>query len=244
MQSRRRFPGAEISVIIPTRNEELALPGTLRHLLGQEGGFEVFLVDGGSSDGTLGVAERWREIFRNSGRRLVVRGSEPGRAVQMNLGAREAEGDVLLFLHADTHLPEGAIRRIRKLLDDHRIIGGGFAHRFQEKNPWLWWVSLYSTLRGARRRFFYGDQGLFVRRAVFESLGGFRLMPFLEDLDFAKRLRRSGRVGFIPLPVRTSGRRFLQVGFLRSLWLIGLAKLFYSVGFVPDFLCRRYKEIR
>ena len=105
-------------------------------------------------------------------------------------------------------------------------------------------MSVFSTLRGAGRRCFFGDQGLFVRRAIFESLGGFRLMPFLEDLDFAKRLRRAGRVGFIPLPVRTSGRRFLQVGLLRSLWLIGWAKLFYSLGFVPDFLCRRYREIR
>ncbi len=244
MQSGKQLPGMGVSVVIPARNEEHALPGTLRNLLGQQGDFEVILVDGASSDGTLDIANRWKGIFRDSGRRFVVRGSKPGRAVQLNLGARQAKGDVLLFLHADTHLPEGAILRIRKLLEDNRIIGGGFALRFQENDPWLRWVSVFSTLRGAGRRCFFGDQGLFVRRAIFESLEGFRLMPFLEDLDFAKRLRRAGRVGFIPLPVRTSGRRFLQVGLLRSLGLIGWAKLFYSLGFVPDFLCRRYNEIR
>jgi rSAM/selenodomain-associated transferase 2 len=232
------------TVIVPTRNEERMLGATLATLLRQEGEFEVLVVDGGSSDGTLPVVERWAGLFRSRGRKLRCLVEAPGRARQMNCGARSARGEVLLFLHADTWLPDGALGAVRAQLNDPRTVGGGFAHRFQEPGLRLCWISFYSTLRGAWRRSFCGDQALFVRRDLFLAMGGFRDMPLMEDLDLTRRLRRQGRVGFVRLPVRTSARRFHETGILFSLFLIGAAKIFYGFGRVPSFLVRRYGEVR
>lgn len=233
-----------ISIIIPVKNEERALPSTLEKLLLQRGEFETIVVDGGSSDRSIALAKQWEEPFRKTGRKLKKIQSFPGRGLQMNRGAREAEGEILLFLHADTWLPDGALEKVREKMADPNLLGGGFAHRFREKGYLLRCISFYSTWRGAIRRSFCGDQALFVRRSVFLRMGGFREMPLLEDLEFTRRLRRHGRVGFIFLPVRTSARRVRKVGVFRFLVFIALAKIFFAVDRIPEFLTRKYPEVR
>ncbi|MGH8580903.1 MAG: TIGR04283 family arsenosugar biosynthesis glycosyltransferase, partial [Gammaproteobacteria bacterium] len=148
-----------ISVIIPAYNEEKTLPGTLRALFRQPGVFEVIVVDGGSSDGT-------RELARDyAGVRLLT--APKGRASQMNAGARAASGEWLLFLHADTQLPDNALSRLDQWEADPHYQAGGFTQRFSGDDWRLRLVSFLDNVRCRRTRIIFGDQALFVRRVLF-----------------------------------------------------------------------------
>jgi rSAM/selenodomain-associated transferase 2 len=196
-----------ISVVIPALNEEKALPGTLGALLRQPGQFETIVVDGGSTD-------RTRRIARSvAGVRVTA--APRGRASQMNAGARIASGEWLLFLHADTRLPEGALARIASL--DASVQAGGFRHRFAGGDWRLRLVSWIDNFRCQRTRVFYGDQALFVRRELFWRLGGFPAVPVLEDVQFGETLARATRPLLMPEAVITDPRKFLRMGVFRSL---------------------------
>jgi rSAM/selenodomain-associated transferase 2 len=171
-----------ISVIIPTYNEEKALPATLEHLLRQAGEYEVIVVDGGSSDRTC-------QIVRAEPRVRLLTASK-GRASQMNTGACIARGEWLLFLHADTFLPEGALRRLNALEADTACQAGGFRHRFSGDDWRLRLISWMDNLRAKITCIIYGDQAMFVRRSLFQQLGGFPQQPFLEDIAFGEKLKR------------------------------------------------------
>lgn len=197
-----------ISVVIPAYNEETALPATLRHLLAQPGTYEVIVVDGGSTD-------RTGEIVRAEPRiRLLT--APKGRASQMNDGARHAVGEWLLFLHADTMLPEGALVRLNALEADASVQAGGFLHRFAGADWRLRLVSWLDNFRCRRSRIIYGDQVLFVRRALFERLGGFPGQPILEDVAFCERLVRVTTPVLLTPPVLTDPRKFIKMGVWRS----------------------------
>ena len=244
MPSWRKLPRAEISVIIPTRNEEQALPGTFHNLLGQEGNFEVILVDGGSSDGTYEIAERWREVFRGSGRRLVVRVSEPGRAVQMNLGAEEAEGDVFLFLHADTQLPSSAQKNIRSALEEPRCVGGRFDISL-DGEEWIYrLIGKLISLRSRMTRVATGDQAIFVRRKIFEDIGGFPDIPLMEDIAFSRVLKSKGSVACLKNKVVTSARRWKNEGIWRTILKMWALRLSFLAGISPLRLKRFYDDSR
>ncbi len=202
-----------ISVIIPTFNEEKALPSTLRHLLEQPGDYEVIVVDAGSADRTCEVARRVAETDL----RVRLLKASKGRASQMNAGAKEARGEWVLFLHADTCLPEGALTRLNAMEPDPAIRAGGFAHGFSGGDWRLRLVSFLDNFRCRRTRIIYGDQALFVRRKLFESLGGFPEQPILEDVAFCEKLVRVASPVILDEPVLTDSRKFVTMGIWRSL---------------------------
>lgn len=195
---------------------------------------EVVVSDGGSRDDTVGVARRL-------GARVVT--GPPGRGGQLNRGAETATADVLLFLHADTLLPPQAAEHAVDAVDGGAV-GGAFLVRFLENRPILRFGARLINLRTRWLQVPLGDQAQFVTRDAFETLGGFRDWPILEDLDFIRRLKRRGRVVILPDRVATSGRRFLTRGVVRTVatnWLIwGL----FFLGVSPHRLSRWYGHIR
>lgn len=211
-----------ISVIIPTLNEEKALPETLRHLLGQLGEFEVIVVDGGSVD-------RTEEIIRGEPRvRLLT--APQGRASQMNAGAQHATGDWLMFLHADTLLPEGALGRLNTLETDATVQAGGFLHRFSGTDWRLRMLSYFNNVRCRWSKIIYGDQAMFVRRTLFERLSGFPNESRLEDVLFSRKLVRIVTPVLLAPPVVTDSRKFVQMGIWRSVFRASLILLSIELG--------------
>lgn len=224
-----------ISVVIPAYNEERALPRTLESLLGQPGDHEVILVDGGSTDATTRIARSCHGL-------RVVNASK-GRASQMNAGAARARGDWLLFLHADTLLPEHGLARIAALPAD--VEAGGFRHRFSGHGFGLWFVSLVDNIRCSRSRIVFGDQAMFVRRALFERLGGFPDVERLEDVRFCELLVKHTRPVLLDEPVVTDARKFVQHGVWRSLARVAVILLCVSLGRrLPDNSLRFFEDVR
>ena len=201
-----------ISVVMPAYNEEKLLPSTLAALLAQTGEFEVFLVDGGSSDRTCEIAQRFS--------RVRVLSVPKGRASQMNAGAKQATGEWLLFLHADTVLPVGALQRLNDLERDQTIQAGGFMHQFSGDDWRLRFISFLDNFRCTRSRIIYGDQALFVRRTLFKELGGFPNQPILEDVVFCERLTQVTNPLLLYPPVVTDARKFVKMGIWRSFFRV------------------------
>ncbi len=198
-----------ISIIIPTYNEENVLPATLARVFRQPGSYEVIVVDGGSSDRTCEIVRAEPRV-----RLLTV---PKGRASQMNAGARIASGEWLLFLHADTFLPNGALHRLNALEADLDFQAGGFRHRFSDRDWRLRLISWMDNLRSKTTKVIYGDQAMFVRRVLFEWLGGFPDQPILEDVVFCERLKEATAPVLLDEYVITDSRKFVQMGIWRSL---------------------------
>jgi rSAM/selenodomain-associated transferase 2 len=206
-----------ISVVIPAFNEEQALPNTLRALFTQRGDFDVIVVDGGSTDRTIECVQEFTLSTQHSAlRSLRLLTAPKGRASQMNAGAKEATGEWLLFLHADTVLPSGAIQGLNEMETDHAIQAGGFMHQFSGDDWRLKLISFLDNFRCIRSRIIYGDQALFVRRALFEQLGGFPNRPILEDVAFCERLIAVTTPLLLSQSVVTDARKFLKMGVWRS----------------------------
>lgn len=210
-----------VSIIIPARNDARALRPTLDYL--------ERLHDLERAEIIVAAAGDIKAIEEAvAGRARILWPAQSTRAVLMNAGAAAAAGDVLFFVHADSFPPLNALTEIHRVLRDGAILGGAFKHRFAEK---VWSLRLISWLN--RRRYFltrnyYGDQGIFVRATTFDEMDGYRDL-FMEDLDFSQRLKRIGRTKVIPLPLITSGRRFLSWGPWRAfsfiLWVLLLHSL-------------------
>jgi rSAM/selenodomain-associated transferase 2 len=203
-----------ISVIIPTYNEEKALPATLSHLLAQSGEYEVIVVDGGSTDRTREIVDSLRITHHASPITLIT--ALKGRAGQMNTGAKEARGEWLLFLHADTWLPDSALVRLNQMEGDANVQAGGFLHQFSGDDWRLRLISLLDNFRCVRSRIIYGDQAMFVRRVLFERLGGFPNQPILEDVAFCEKLIRVTEPVLFGPPVMTDSRKFVKMGVWKS----------------------------
>jgi rSAM/selenodomain-associated transferase 2 len=224
----------ELAVVVPILNEARQLPALLRRLSLFGSGAEIIVVDGGSSDNSVEVAESFAAV-------QVVHAPR-GRAIQMNAGARAARSEVLFFLHGDTLPPADAQQRILVSLADPAVLAGSFCLSFDRQSPLLnfyAWCSTANTLLTT-----FGDQGLFLRRATFEQLGGFAVMPFLEDIEIQRRLRRRGRFVKLPAALRTSARRFTRHGVLRQqLVNIGLVGA-YLAGCRVESLKKLYSDER
>lgn len=222
----------KISVVIPALNEESHLEKTLQSVTKQEGDYEFFVVDGGSSDNTVTIAKRYTTVIN----------SLRGRAIQMNTGAKACSGDILLFLHADTILPDCAFREIRKRMKDVSVAGGSFYIAFDADTFILKGVSFVTRFNF--RLFHFGDQGIFVRRTVFQTLQGYKEMPIMEDYDFYKRLGKQGKVILIRMPVISSARRFVRKGVIRQLLVNKLVVLAYWAGVDIQTIKRFYDDTR
>jgi rSAM/selenodomain-associated transferase 2 len=221
-----------ISIIIPTFNEACHLQATLDAIKGNRNAHEVIVVDAGSFDGTINIA------LEHGAR--VVSSVVKQRASQMNLGAHDARGEVFLFLHADTQLPQNALNKIQSAIDKRHIVGGGFARRYDSPS---WFLRSTCALAGIRTRlsgWFLGDQAIFVRREVFENVGGFRDFDLFEDLDFSRRMRRKGRVATLRPPVVSSARRFSLCPPWRTTWSDLLTTSRYLLGADPNQLAAEY----
>jgi rSAM/selenodomain-associated transferase 2 len=215
-----------ISIVIPTFNEAGNLPATLGALEREEAEHEVIIVDAHSTDGTLAVGESFECILISSERRQ--------RAAQMNLGASAAHGDVLLFLHGDTQLHPGALSKIEGALRRPALLGGGFARRYASPSVFLRMTCAFAELRTRAFGWFLGDQAIFVRRASFEALGGFREWDVFEDLDFSRRMARAGHVTTLRPPVISSARRFTTRGAVLTTWGDFWLTARYLAGRIPD----------
>lgn len=206
-----------ISVVIPAYNEEKVLPHTLQALFAQPGTFEAIVVDGGSTDRTCAIVAGFAISPQHSALSTVRLLTAPkGRASQMNAGAKQARGEWLLFLHADTILPVGALQRLNEMENDQTIQAGGFMHQFSGDDWRLRFISFLDNFRCTRSRVIYGDQALFVRHTLFEQLDGFPNQPILEDVAFCERLIRVTQPLLLPSAVVTDARKFVKMGIWRS----------------------------
>jgi len=222
-----------ISIIIPTFNEAMTMRDLAAALGRLRGEFEVIVCDGGSVDETV-------EVARECGLRVIT--APRGRGRQMNAGARAARGEALLFLHADTRLPEDALLLISEALGEAETCGGNFSLVFDGET----WESRALTLIYPFLRLggmCYGDSAIFVRREVFEHLGGYGDYPVFEDCDLYRRLRRIGRFARLPERATTSSRRF-EGRFIRTFALWALMHVLYWAGIDPNRLDRLYKPLR
>ncbi len=228
-----------ISVIIPTLNEERSLTQTLA-CLSTSDVTEVVIVDGGSSDKTILIAEAFCAKTSNA---FIVT-APVGRAGQMNEGAKAGQGDILLFLHADTLLPAGATTMIESALIEPTVVGGRFDVTFNSPSILAPVISTLMNLRSRLSSIATGDQALFVRRHAFERLGGFADIPLMEDIEFSRRLKRTGQIAALHQKVTTSFRRWEQQGLLRTIFLMWTLRFLYWAGVSPHQLARVYRPVR
>ena len=233
-----------ISVIIPTLNEERTIIATLAHTatLGFD---ELIVVDGGSLDQTPVLVESYRRGTQSPAQNPVRLVTAPcGRARQMNEGAKASRGEILLFLHADTQLPGEAKTMIDTTLADQRMVGGRFDVRFDSPSMWGTVISKMMNWRSRLSGLATGDQALFVRRPIFEQMGGFADMPLMEDIDFSRRLKRKGATASLTATVTTSFRRWERHGPLRTILLMWTLRFLYWIGVSPHRLEKLYTTVR
>lgn len=222
-----------ISIIVPVLNESAVLTALLERLLQlQQQGCEVLLVDGGSVDGSV-------ERIEAAGFRVVH--SERGRASQMNAGAALATGDVLLFLHADTELPPGAIACVGEALANGKRRWGRFDVCISGRHWMLPVIATTMNLRSRLTGIATGDQAMFVGRATFNAVGGFANLPLMEDIELSGRLRRITPPACMAHRVTTSGRRWETRGVWRTMLLMWRLRWNYWRGVAPELLARAYR---
>lgn len=221
-----------LSVIIPTLNEAAGIDRTLRAVQAlRTWGHEIIVVDGGSLDATVDVAAPLAD--------KIIRAAH-GRARQMNAGAAIAHGDILVFLHADTRLPGDADRAIAKALRKKQRQWGRFDIRLSGRHPLLRVVERAMNLRSRLTGISTGDQAIFVRRCVFEQVGGFADIPLMEDIALSRVLRRLSRPVRINKKAITSSRRWEQQGIVRTIVKMWVLRLRYFLGADPAMLARHY----
>ncbi len=220
-----------IRIVVPVLNEEAALPARLAALVPLRAqGAEIVVVDGGSFDHSAAVAQPLVDRVLQAAR---------GRAAQMNAGAAGAQTAILLFLHADTQLPYGALEAIRRAVA-RGALWGRFDVRLDSPRLLLRWVGALMNLRSRLTGIATGDQAMFVTRAAFDAAGGFAEMPLMEDIELSKRLRAQAWPACLRPPVITSARRWEKHGAWRTIWLMWRLRAAYFMGADPARLASQY----
>lgn len=223
-----------ISVILPSLNEGENILETLRAAYSKKG-VELLLADGGSTDNTVLLAG-------STGAKIVI--SSPGRARQMNAGAAKAKGDILLFLHADTLLPQGFEEQVRRTLSKPKVAAGAFSLRFLGERGFL--LRIVECAANWRARFLqmpFGDQAIFLKRQTFEEIGGYPDIPIMEDVEIVRRLKQKGRIMILPSFVRSSPRRYQRDGTLKRILINKVVFFGYFLRVPPDRLFSCYQNM-
>ena len=223
-----------VSIIIPTLNEAGTIERTLSWVR-QVSACEIIVVDGGSEDGTAECARPYVD-------RLVA--APRGRAHQMNAGAQAASGEALLFLHADTIPPEQFPELIADALADSEVVGGRFDVDVDAPGWPFWAIGSLMNMRSRLTGIATGDQGIFVRRTVFETIGGYPEWDIMEDLEFSRQLKRAGKIACLRARVKTSARRWQQHGVTKTVLLMWGLRLCHFFGVSPAALKTFYADTR
>jgi rSAM/selenodomain-associated transferase 2 len=222
-----------LSIVMPALNEAAGLGAALQALAPFAArGAQLIVADGGSSDGTAALAQV-------AGARVVH--APRGRALQMNAGAQQAGASVLLFLHADTLLPEDADQLIARALAGGAAVWGRFDVRIAGHSPLLRMVAALMNLRSRWSGIATGDQAMFMTRAAFDAVGGFPAQPLMEDIEISRRLRRLSRPACLRAQVLTSGRRWETRGVWRTVLLMWRLRFAYWRGAAPERLAQLYR---
>ena len=221
-----------VSIIIPTLNEAVRLPRTIASCRAA-GPCEVIVVDGGSTDGTVDAAIDADQVLH----------SARGRARQLNTGAAAASGDILLFLHADCALSPGSLYAVEAAMTS-TAVGGCFQQRITHPAWRYRWIECGNALRVRLLGWIYGDQGLFVRRDLFEQLSGFPDLPLMEDLAFSRHLKRLGQLVLLPNRLSVDPRRWERMGVVRQTLRNWVFVLLWHCGVSAQRLARWYAPIR
>ncbi|MBI5190635.1 MAG: TIGR04283 family arsenosugar biosynthesis glycosyltransferase [Nitrospirae bacterium] len=222
-----------ISIIIPTLNEAAYIARAVRRAR-RTPGVEVIVADGGSADGTARIA-------RECGAEVVT--ASGGRAAQMNAGAKAATGEALVFLHADTTLPDGFDRHVRGMFTRPDVVAGAFRLKVASQHPALRLIERLANFRSRAFGLPYGDQAIFILAGTFRVAGGFPVMPIMEDFAFMRRVGRFGQVKLAHASVVTSARRWERLGVLRTTLINQAVILGYMAGVPPERLAMWYREL-
>lgn len=228
----QNIDAVRISIIIPTLNEAENIKEAIATTQPNTN-IEVIVIDGGSQDDTVAIAQSLG---------VKVISSSPGRAAQMNTGAVAATEEILLFLHADTCLPTGFDDMVRTALQQPGTVAGAFKLRIDASLFSLRWVEWGINVRSHFYQMPYGDQAIFLTKAVFQQIGGFPELPIMEDFELMRRLKRIGRIVIIPTPVVTSARRWLQKGVFKTTLLNQIVIIAYLLGVSPERIRRWYRR--
>lgn len=221
-----------ISVIIPALNEEMHLARCIDSLRAEGFSEEIIVVDGGSIDRTKEIASGYHGV------RLLE--SAKGRGTQMNSGSSVATGDILLFLHADTILDHGWAEELCALLKIPSFVGGAFSFCIDNPSSRYRLVEAWVRLRCRIFRLPYGDQAIFVRKHIFQKLGGYKEIPLMEDVDIISRMKKLGKISMLRKKAVTSGRRWVSKGLLRTAAVNQMTLFMYHLGVSPEQLARFY----
>ncbi|MFT5366015.1 MAG: rSAM/selenodomain-associated transferase 2 [Candidatus Latescibacterota bacterium] len=225
-----------ISVIIPVLNEAASIRACLAQFE-QEENVEVVVVDGGSTDGTP-------DLIDALGIGKCVSASDVGRASQMNFGVQHTKGDVLLFLHADTFLPEKGLHLIRQAMMGEDVLGGRFRLGLAETGIGFQLIAYLSTLRSKYLGITYGDQGIFARRGVFDAVGGYPALHLFEDSEFCSLVAQRGKFVMLPAQVCSSTRRWRKWGVVKTVIWMWLLRMLFTCGVSDKTLSRWYRTVR
>ncbi|MEM7594024.1 MAG: TIGR04283 family arsenosugar biosynthesis glycosyltransferase [Cyanobacteria bacterium P01_A01_bin.83] len=222
-----------ISIIIPVLNEAAIIHKTLAELK-QYSGIEIIVVDGGSQDQTTAIAQQ------TTAKVLTITGR--GRAGQMNAGAKIAQGELLLFLHADSQLPPDFIELIVATLKQPQVVAGAFELAIDGTDRALRWIEIMVKMRSRLLSLPYGDQGIFISKQAFMNSGGFADISIMEDFELIQRIKQQGRIAIAPAAVTTSGRRWQKLGVWQTTLINQLVIAGYYLGIPPEKLGDFYRS--
>ncbi len=221
-----------ISVVVPSWRDAESLVTLLPELSRLDRVSETIVVDASADGEAERIALSCGATFFNS--------PLPNRGEQMNIGAAAASGDVIVFQHSDAELGDAHLAAIETALSDPEIIGGAFFRKFDRRHPRLTWLESVARFLTRHGGTLYGDQSIFIRRDIFEKLGGFAKIPLMEDVEFSRRLRAAGKIAVLDPPVQSSARRHLREGAWRTSVQNGLFIVLYHLGVSPHRLHRWY----